>query len=190
MNTHETITAKLRKIQALAQSGYAGEKDNAQRLLTALLDKHGLTEADLVNETQSECIFTLKHTWEKKLLVQLYCMIRDVRVCKYAHRKEGKTKIIYLTLTHLEYTDIRAAYAHYHPMLEAGHARLRRQLRHLPDAFIAQYEIYGTATDERGRAPSHAAMEAMLAAMRQMKGDKWQKSHGSLTDTLQLDFSA
>lgn len=187
---HETIAAKLRKIQALAQSGYAGEKDNAQRLLTALLEKHGLTEADLTQEIKTDHYFTVKPGPTAALLIQIICMILDVQSINVALVKTKRAHHFKIPLTHLENADITAAYAHYLPMLQADLKRLRLQLRRLSNAFFSQYEIFSSHKSKSPKPLTPAQYEAMLANMRQMNGDKWQKPHGSLPDTLQLDFSA
>lgn len=44
MNNKEAL---LRKVKELAKNGYGGEKDNAQELLTKLMQKYGISENDL-----------------------------------------------------------------------------------------------------------------------------------------------
>lgn len=68
----------LKKLKALADGGVGGEKDNAERKLNALMDKLGITEYELEENTVSKFIFkTKKDKYLNKLFHQLLSSLED-----------------------------------------------------------------------------------------------------------------
>jgi hypothetical protein len=88
----EAVLDRLRKIQALAQQGVGGERENAQRMLETALKRHGLTLADLGGtETKDWYEFEYRGEWERKLLIQTASMVANMK--EYRHAKRNRTKL-------------------------------------------------------------------------------------------------
>lgn len=59
------------KVKALADRGEGGERENAERTLAAMMDRYGISNADLEGNQVSTHWIRYKTIWEKKLLHQL-----------------------------------------------------------------------------------------------------------------------
>ena len=74
MTEREKLQEKLRKLKALAEQGVGGEKENAEKLLAALMKKHNISEEE-IEEVQIKTYFIrYKTEWERRLLHQLAYM--------------------------------------------------------------------------------------------------------------------
>jgi hypothetical protein len=68
----DTVKAKLEKLLGLARQGVGGEAENAEDALKRLLEKNGLTLADIDDESRRLEWFKMRSgTYEKKLFFQL-----------------------------------------------------------------------------------------------------------------------
>lgn len=76
-NIDEKLQAKLRKLEALAERGVGGEKENARRMLVKLLARHGLTIHDLDVETRKIVWFTYADAFERRLASQILSKVLD-----------------------------------------------------------------------------------------------------------------
>ena len=47
MTERERLLEKLMKVKALADRGEGGERESAERTLAAMMERYGITEADL-----------------------------------------------------------------------------------------------------------------------------------------------
>lgn len=65
----------LKKIQALAERGVGGEKQNAEELLSRLMREYGVTDTDLSGEETSFCTFHYGEMIERRLLSQVIYMV-------------------------------------------------------------------------------------------------------------------
>jgi hypothetical protein len=68
MTATEQTIERAKKILALATRGVGGEKTNAEKLLTALLAKHGLTLEDLGQDTTKPRSFQTRNEEEEYLI--------------------------------------------------------------------------------------------------------------------------
>lgn len=64
-------TELLKKIKALADRGVGGEADNAETILARLMDKYGISEDELSEETRASVEFTFSGKEQEKLLRQI-----------------------------------------------------------------------------------------------------------------------
>ncbi len=207
----ETITALARKLQAVinpASRATESEQQNAARLLEKLLERHGLTEADLANESRSTYVFHIPPgDQHRKLLVQVVCTvldrhqldsaIRKVRIPKLS-KKTGKPlaskvpalEVLLNNLTVVEYTDISACYYHYAAILDKRIAELRAEAKvnrmaaaNAASALIQRFTIFpATRSGEPPADLTPAEIAALIAAMRGMFGQKWEKPAALIDD--------
>ena len=67
----ERILQKIRRVQALAERGVAGEQESAAATLDRLMKQYGITEAELEEERREMEWFRYKTPIERKLLLQV-----------------------------------------------------------------------------------------------------------------------
>lgn len=93
MTISEKVQAKLRKLQALAERGVGGEKETAQRMLTKLMERHGITMDAIDEERRETRWFSVRGRLERRLLVQIASKVIDGYDRTY-YRKRGAPKSI------------------------------------------------------------------------------------------------
>jgi predicted transcriptional regulator len=106
--------ALLQKIHALAKQGVDGERASAQVLLQRLMDKHGITEADLHSLERTERRYPYTSAAQHRLIGQiLHSTWPDLKV--YIH----KEKRFFLTdLTDAEHMQALLMIDHYSALLK------------------------------------------------------------------------
>jgi hypothetical protein len=156
----ESLKATLRRIYELSERGVGGERDSAKATLTRLLKKHGLTLPDLLSPRTEAVYFEWKHEWERKLLVQVICKVKNVR-SYYSQKVEGKRKACTIELTTLEAIDARLYYDHYRLILAT-------QLDEFATAFFHANHLYCDVQDETERAPLTPEERTRLAQLAQL----------------------
>ena len=92
MTERERLLEKLMKVKALADRGEGGERESAERTLAALMERYGITEADLEDNQVSTHWIRYKTVWEKKLLHQLAYMYLGWNLHR-AQPKEGRDQM-------------------------------------------------------------------------------------------------
>ncbi len=137
MGEREKLLEKLKKVKALAERGSSGERDSAAALLTALMKKHGITDADLEGAEISVHWFRYKTIYERKLLFQLSYMHLGSGhaagcVGKYTGRKR---KEVGINCTPAQFIEIEADYQFYRKALE-------EELDVFYSAFIQKNELF------------------------------------------------
>lgn len=92
--TREEIIEKIRKIQALASKGEAGERKSAELRLKEMMTKYGITEEDITEEEKPGVFFYKFHGTNGR---QLFAQVAATRGClKFAfigndeHSKQAK----------------------------------------------------------------------------------------------------
>lgn len=71
MTEREKLLERMGKIKALAQRGENGEKESAEKRLSALMQKYGITDADLEDGQIKMYWIPYKTEWDRKLIHQL-----------------------------------------------------------------------------------------------------------------------
>ena len=71
MNRKEELLERIKAVKALADRGERGEKENAQALLEKLMQKYGVTEADLELERVETVFFPYHDELERRILIQV-----------------------------------------------------------------------------------------------------------------------
>lgn len=128
----------LKKIKALADRGYGGEKENAQAILERLMAKHGISEADLEADKIKTHWFRYREELDKWLLGQIIYMVTGKVPfgCKgrYTNRPRKERGI---DCTEAERMEIEANYeffkAHMQKELELFRAAFANKNRLFPD---------------------------------------------------------
>lgn len=113
--TQEALLQKIKHVQALAERGEAGERDSARAMLTRLMRKYSLTEADLANERVETAWFTYHDELERRILCQIIYMVTGKTsfgcVGKYTNRRRKKQGA---ECTAAEKLEIEANYAFFY----------------------------------------------------------------------------
>ena len=86
----ESLKERLRKMKTLADFGYGGERDAAERLITELCLKHGISIDEIREEVEHEFSVALKNTWQRKIFIQLLGLMR---IEQYGDRHADKLKL-------------------------------------------------------------------------------------------------
>lgn len=131
----DSIREKIRKIQALAERGVGGEKENAKRILQKLLAKYKLTLEDLPKLAQDATeiyYFRCKGEVERSLLQQCYLyVVPDGEPCCFT--RHGR-KALGFKLTYLQYFELKNYWDYYRQLW-------KRELRLFYQAFIYKHDI-------------------------------------------------
>jgi len=133
----ERLLERLKGVKALAEKGSAGERDNAAALLTTLMKKHGITDADLEGAEVSVHWIRYKTIYERKLLFQLsYMHLGSGHASGCVGAYSGrKRKEVGIKCTPAQFIEIEADYQFYRKALE-------EELDVFYSAFIQKNELF------------------------------------------------
>lgn len=160
----ERLIDWLKKISALAQSGVAGERANAQRMLDTLCKKHGVTPDQLADEKKDLHSFPCRDTLDEKLVLQVItyvCQTRKVRCVK-------QKKTWWFELTNAQAVDARECLDHYRKAWQA-------QLGDLMTAFMARNRIFAPPDGDPDTSPETAASQKIIQMMHMLDENRWNK---------------
>jgi len=145
MSLDEKLLAKIQKIQALAERGVGGEKDNAARMLAKLLQKHGLTLDDLGEEKRTVRWFPARDLMERRLACQILAKVcATQKISAYTSKK--RRKHIGVEVTPAEAIEFEI---HYLTLRRA----LKEHLQTSFSAFIQANRLFGPSSDDDTPAP-------------------------------------
>lgn len=174
---HETIKSRLSKIRALAFSGVEGERESASTLYSQLLQKYGLTDAEIISEERSLYWFKVDTEIEGCLLAQIIFMLSpEFDGTRYSSRRKRKQRGYKITA--LEAADVRECYAHYK-------ADFRLQMDAFYTAYISKNRIFGASKDDEHKELSPEVKEKLARALGMLGGiekNRWSKKAGLLVD--------
>jgi hypothetical protein len=111
---NETIRDRMEKIKRLAESGSPGERENASRLLDALLKKHNMTAADLTSDELVEFWIDVQNENELSLVIQIVGFVIQQARVHYLAPKNNRD-CIFLETTRIQSIEIQELCAHYLP---------------------------------------------------------------------------
>ena len=86
----DSLKERLRKMKALADAGYAGERDAAEHLLRKICSKHGLSLDQIADDVEHEHTVSLVGSWQRKIFIQLLGLMR---IEQYGDRNSDKLKL-------------------------------------------------------------------------------------------------
>ncbi|SRR5581483_36301 len=156
MSDRESILDQLRKIQALAERGIDGEKVVAQRMLDALLAKHGLTLADITDHDLDFREFKTTDDLDASLLIHCILFVAGTVHVRHARHRRNK-RIVYYELTKLQHAEVLAT-------LEYYRAELKKDLDGLFQAFVNKHHLF----PRDGECKQTASIEEMERLRRRM----------------------
>ncbi|MDR0915895.1 MAG: DUF2786 domain-containing protein [Oscillospiraceae bacterium] len=129
------LLEKLRKIQALAERGELGEKENATTLLARLMREHGISEHEIDSDSVDLVWFGYSTKFEERLLSQtIYMVMGEVPEFK-VDTLRGKSKKSGVKCTFAQRLEIEVAYNVYR-------AAFKEDLEILFRAFVSKNNIY------------------------------------------------
>lgn len=133
----ERLLERLKGVKALAEKGSAGERDNAAALLTTLMKKHGISDADLEGAEVSIHWIRYKTIYERKLLFQIsYMHLGSGHASGCVGAYSGrKRKEVGIKCTPAQFIEIEADYQFYRKALE-------EELDVFYSAFIQKNELF------------------------------------------------
>lgn len=166
--TATTPIERMKKILALARRGVGGEKTTAEAMLNKLLNKYGMTVADLEGGDHVAMRREFKYTteYDRRLLRQVVAFVLDTR--SFTSWKRTGKKIMLFDLTALQYAEVDIRYTAYR-------AQLRKELAKATDriylAFIHTNDL-GVGSNDDVPPPGDmdlAELEAVMGLMRTMR---------------------
>ena len=170
----ETLIAKLRKVQALAESGAAGERDAARAMLPRLLSKYGLTIDALRQHAVDRYWFRFSGRLERQLLFQCACLVLQANQAHY-WKQRGVPNQIGFDLTELQYAALNDCWTHYRGTWRRLWTEQQQSFLH---AFVNRNEIGGPANpDTRGESPlSGEQLVKLLWLMETIPPTPWRQT--------------
>ena len=128
----------LKKVQVLANSGVAGERENAQKMLEKLMKKYNISEIELSTEKINQYEVKWSNNNERDLKIQIfYSIVGDIDDNKGFYRRY-KNKNSYVKCTSSEFLEFEAKCSFY------GHW-LKIELKRYYRAFINRNNIFPPA---------------------------------------------
>ena len=174
----ERLLERLKGVKALAEKGSDGERDNAAALLAALMQKYGITEADLENAQISTHWIRYKTVYERKLLFQLsYMHLGKGHASGCVGRYTGRRrKEVGINCTPAQYIEIVADYQFYRKALE-------EEMDIFYSAFIQKNELF-PPTDLAGRQDDSGPVDidVILKMQAMMEGIEHRTRHRAIED--------
>ena len=136
MTDRERILERIKAVQALAERGDRGEKDNAAAMLERLMKQYGITETELAEDRREIAWFRFKTPLERRLLNQIiYTVTGRVGyscVGKYTHRTR---KMLGIECTAAERLEIEFSFEFYNAAFE-------KELDRFYSAFLNKNHIF------------------------------------------------
>lgn len=162
-----------KKLNALASGGVAGEKQNAQKALENLMEKYGISMAELEENTQQWVRFIVTRS-TRQLFFQVAMSVIGNRGATY--RQHAKIQnILFLEATVAEHIEIQAKYDFYKSALLQEQKTLFR-------AFVMKHNLYNI--DAEGKTMDELTteeLEAIAKAANLARGMEHHAYHKALT---------
>lgn len=132
----ERILQKIKRVQALAERGVAGERESAAATLDRLMKQYGITEADIAEERREIAWFRYKTPLEKKLLAQVIYTVtgRAARGCVGTYTNRARKKLG-VECTAAERLEIELCFEFYNAALE-------EEIERFYSAFLIKNDIF------------------------------------------------
>jgi hypothetical protein len=159
----ENILDKLKKIQALAEAGVGGERENAKRKLEALLAKHGLTFEDLATKQLPQVhYYRYKGMTERQLLAQCHVRVVPRSRPRVSYTRKGRRAIGY-ELTPLEQLELGPLWSYYRRLW-------KKELGAFFMAFIHKHDLFPRGPKPKEEGDSTLTEEEAAKIMDMMSG--------------------
>jgi hypothetical protein len=166
------LLERIKRVQALAERGEAGERENAAALLEKLMKQHGITEAELAEERRDRVWFRFKTQIEAKLLTQvIYSVVGDDRE-KWDKRNKNTHrpyKQIGVDCTQAERLEIEASYEFFKAALEVEEERFFHAFVVRNHIFPSSDKVTQTDSEEEPSAAEMFKLQMMMSGMDEHK---------------------
>lgn len=127
---------KAKKLFTLANQGADGEKEAAALILNRLMDKYGISDSDLEEETISLEWFRYKDKLNRRLLIQVIYMVLGPK--EIYRRKDGRGKLVSAYCTLAERLEIEITFDFFSRAMD-------KELERFLQAFIIKNHLYPTS---------------------------------------------
>lgn len=204
----DRIRDLLRKLEALSADPAAtpAERANARGRIRCIMERHKLTDADLLSDALRTVTLAYDHKDDLVVLLQVIGEVLDVTNITYKFMPTLKERRILIDVTAADSADVLEAWSHYRPLVSiARQAAVKRQkaLRReasaigkgFESAFVHKYRIF-PPNDPRPRPqPTKTAFDQMMdvhtaaAAIDSVSGDKWHRKAGYFDGSQPLQLS-
>lgn len=172
----ESIKAKLRKLQALAEQGYKGEAEAAKKLLDKLCEQYGVSLEDILDQEKTERFYfeVGKGKIWLDLFMQCYANVTGNKELKYY--KESNSRIS-LILTAYQYAEISNLFFWHKNNLKKD---IEQTQRLVFEAYVQKHRIFRDrsndpeeAQDEQPHEPIDLAHLQAIVAMMDTLNNNW-----------------
>lgn len=156
MTERERILQKIKRVQALAERGVAGERESAAATLDRLMKQYGISEADIAEERREMAWFRFKTPLEEKLLSQVIYAVtgRSAYGCVGTYTNRPR-KQVGIECTAAERLEIELSFGFFN-------AAMQEELKRFFRAFVNKNNIFPTEDKAEVReAPPLPMKEAM-----------------------------
>jgi hypothetical protein len=175
----QKVIDKGRKLLALAERGFGGERDNAQVKLEAFLERNNISLDDLMSDVIQKLEFVIlkKH---QKLFFQIVWHTVPNWNGRYTERERDNKLWLQLTIT--QWTEICVLFDHYVKQYDREFKLMQKQFKtDFRKAFVAEAELYAHATNEPKSTGSSLGFDDLMrigGLMSKLKVNKKRKELG------------
>lgn len=164
MTERERILQKIKRVQALAERGVAGERESAAATFDRLMKQYGISEADIAEERREIAWFRFKTPLERKLLGQVIYAVtgRDAYGCVGTYTNRTR-KQLGVECTAAERLEIELSF-------EFFNAAMEEELERFYRAFVNKNEIFPTADKAEVRETPPLPMDEAIKLALMMDG--------------------
>lgn len=170
--TKDEIINKIRKIQALAQSGTDGEKNTAEQLLAQLMEKYNISLTDLNEEEKTQVYFYTFHGQYGYDLFKQICAVNGcLKFCRIDNGTKNSKKIkdatkyqrprganVVLVCTPVKFIEISTAYEIYQKSFDEHVESLMYAFLSQNDLFVGNADPNKVLTEEEKRMLERASI--------------------------------
>jgi hypothetical protein len=159
----DKIIDKLKKINALAERGFAGEAKAAKRQLEKLMEKYGLTIDDIMDEKKTERVFKVPRAMDQLFVQVLTSVISDRFRDVWNYR--GETTLKRIDLTDMEFVDIEQSWSFHSKQLKKEIAKSKKLLE---SAYYQKHDLFNCNPKESNSKGSKLSLKELEALFRMM----------------------
>lgn len=197
----DRIKDLLRKLQALTDDPAAtpAERDAARGRIRSIMERHRLTDADLLSDALRTVVLTYDHKDDLVIALNVAAQVLDVTEISYKIMHTLKERRILIEVTAADSADLLEAWSHYRPIISiARQAAVKRQKalrkeataigKGFQSAFVHKYRIFPENDPRPSPKPTKAALDQMMnahtaaAAINAVGGDKRQRKAGHIAN--------
>ena len=166
----------MKKLMALAERGIGGEKETAKRKLAQLMDKYGVSDADLSDEALEDHEYKYRDQNEKKLLRQIFYKINHERDVLIYSQGRGMHSILIFRATKAEAIQAGIEYEFYRQLW-------KEEQDFLMECFIQKHRLFRLDPDAPTQDLDEETSKRMWQMMQAMEDKQLQRMIESKEET-------